>query len=335
VQNPGEQPEAALVLIGDEGTGKGLFFRALKRCFGQHGVQISNIDHLTGRFNKHLIDKCFLFADEIDWQRSKKDEGTFLRVVTEPTIFIEPKNIDSIEWPNRLHIGIASNKQLIVPAGPHARRWVINTVDNRWSLENASQAERNGYFRPLFRQMDEGGGCEAMLFDLLAMDLETWHPRNIVLTDALADQKQQNLDPDVGWLQDILLNGILPGDENGIGITPVEVLFESYLERATKGGGYSRRSNSTKLGMFLTKYGVTKTNRTMKVTRTVKGGSIETRKFRGAYEFPELQDCRVAFEKLTGTKPRWTDPEGAWEAEEIDYERPDNGSGIGLTRGYR
>jgi hypothetical protein len=335
VQHPSEQPEAVIALIGDEGTGRGVFFRSLKRCFGQHGVHISNIDHLTGKFNKHLIDKCFLFADEIDWQRSKKDEGTFLRVVTEPTIFIEPKNIDSLEMPNLLHICIASNKELVVPAGPHARRWVVHVVSNQWSLENADQDARNEYFGALYRQMDNGG-CEAMLHDLLNVDLGDWHPRNIVLTEALADQKQRNLDPETGWLQDILLDGILPGDQEGIGRAPCDILFEHYLERGLKGGGgFSRRSNSTRLGIFIAKHGVMKTDRIVRLRRTLKSGVEETRTFRGVYQFPALKECRETFERLTGTKPAWTEPERVWIAEEIDYERPDKAPGIGFTRGYR
>jgi hypothetical protein len=132
------------------------------------------------------------------------------------------------------------------------------------------------------------------------------------------------------------LQGILPGDQEGVGHTPCEFLFENYLERGAKGGaGYSRRSNSTRLGIILTKYGVMKADRTTMLTRTVKGGSIETRKFRGVYQFPELKECRTMFERLTGTKPVWTDPEGEWIADEDDYGKPNNGSGIGFTGGYR
>jgi hypothetical protein len=63
--------------------------------------------------------------------------------------------------------------------------------------------------------MDHEGGCEVMLHDPLNMDLGDWHPRNSVITDAFADQKHENLEPESGWLQDILLNGILAGNDVG------------------------------------------------------------------------------------------------------------------------
>ena len=67
VQHPGEQAEVALVFRGPEGTGRGIFARMMCRIFGQHAIQVSNIKHVTGNFNRHLRDCCFLFADEAFW----------------------------------------------------------------------------------------------------------------------------------------------------------------------------------------------------------------------------------------------------------------------------
>ena len=59
VQHPEKQGEVAIVLRGNEGTGKGILARALKYLLGQHGFAISNARHLTGNFNAHLRD-CVL-----------------------------------------------------------------------------------------------------------------------------------------------------------------------------------------------------------------------------------------------------------------------------------
>ena len=75
VQNPGERPEVALVLRGDEGTGKGVFLRCLLRIFGPHGLHISDRHHLAGKFNAHLHGCLFLFADEAYWPGDKAAEG--------------------------------------------------------------------------------------------------------------------------------------------------------------------------------------------------------------------------------------------------------------------
>src|SRR5262249_20852760 len=76
VQHPAEPAEAALVLIGGRGTGKGTLGNALVRVFGQHATHISSVKHLVGHFNVHLRDACFLFADEAYWPGDKSGEGT-------------------------------------------------------------------------------------------------------------------------------------------------------------------------------------------------------------------------------------------------------------------
>ena len=64
IQFPAQQGEVAVVLIGIEGTGKGILARATPYILGQHGLAISHAKHLTGNFNAHLRDCVFLFADE-------------------------------------------------------------------------------------------------------------------------------------------------------------------------------------------------------------------------------------------------------------------------------
>src|SRR5262249_16740095 len=64
VQHPNQQPETALVFIGKRGSGRGTLGNFMCRIFGNHGLHISSPHHLVGRFNAHLRQCCFLFADE-------------------------------------------------------------------------------------------------------------------------------------------------------------------------------------------------------------------------------------------------------------------------------
>jgi len=125
VQHPGERAEVALVLKGGKGCGKGVFVRALKRCFGEHGMQISNQEHLVGKFNGHLRSCLFLFADEAFWAGDKKGESVLKGLITEPCLVIEQKGIDAVQWPNRLKIAMAANADWVVPASAGERRYAV------------------------------------------------------------------------------------------------------------------------------------------------------------------------------------------------------------------
>lgn len=203
VQNPDVPAEVALVFRGGRGTGKGMFARALKKLFGQHGLQVSSPAHLTGRFNSHLRDTVLLFADEAIAPSDLSAVGVLKTLVTEPELVIEGKGVNIVQARNLLHIVMASNEQWVVPAGIDERRFAVFDVSGEF-------AQQGKYFGPLAEQLNKGG-YEAMLYDLLNMDLGDWHPRqNVPKTEALNVQKAEGLKGFEAYLFDLLQSGEAP-----------------------------------------------------------------------------------------------------------------------------
>lgn len=211
LQHPTDPAEVVLVLRGRKGTGKGMLGRALSRLFGAHALQISDRKHLVGSFNAHLLQVCFLFADEAFWPGDKSAEGVLKRMITERTLFVEPKGLDGFEVPNRLSIMMTSNEKWVVPASSDERRFVVFDVAD---LRRGDFA----YFTALKKEI-EGDGLQGFLHDMLEMDLADWHPRmDIPETVGLAEQKAESAPPMVNWLGSVLDEGRLPyalRDTNG------------------------------------------------------------------------------------------------------------------------
>ena len=203
VQNPDRQAEVCLVFKGKAGTGKGTLGNTMCRIFGQHAVHISSAAHLTGHFNSHLRDACFLFADESYWPGDKSAEGSLKRLVSEPTLIVEGKGRDSIEVSNMLHVVIASNEEWVVPANERERRYVAYDVPD-------IRIQQESWFAPLYKQMEDGG-YNAMLFDLLHYDLGSWHPRKLPSDTGLLEQQRRSLGPLDSWWIELLENGVLAG----------------------------------------------------------------------------------------------------------------------------
>ena len=210
VQHPGERAEVALVLKGAKGCGKGIFVRALARCFGEHGMQISNQEHLVGKFNGHLRSCLFLFADEAFWAGDKKGESVLKGLITEPVLTIEQKGIDAVQGVNRLKIAMAANADWVVPASAGERRYAVFGCADTYIKGRCDDAERGAYFEALHHELAQGG-LEAMLYDLLDYDLGDWHPRQVYETDALREQKEQSLPPLEEWLVEVLQEGASQG----------------------------------------------------------------------------------------------------------------------------
>jgi len=99
LQRPWESPETAIAFRGPEGTGKGTLGRALMRIAGVHGLTVASSTQFAGRFNAHLRNCVFLFADEALWPGQKDAEGILKQLVTEPVISYEAKGRDIVPMP--------------------------------------------------------------------------------------------------------------------------------------------------------------------------------------------------------------------------------------------
>ena len=204
--------------------------RSETRCaeIFQHSLHISTAEDLTGKFNDHLRQCCFLFGDECYAPQDRRAEGQIKRVITESTLFIEPKGRGKFRVPNMLHCMLASNHDWVVPAGPHERRYMVEKV-----AETHRQDAK--WFDPIYTQM-RNGGYEAMLFDLLHHQLGDWHPRQIVRTAALAEQQEESLSPRDAWWLELLQTGVLAGSND---LNPDRAISNRYEVELVEHSGFS------------------------------------------------------------------------------------------------
>jgi len=224
VQFPDRQGEVALVFRGGKGCGKGIFFRALVKLLGQHGMQIFNPEHLVNKFNAHLGDCVALFADEAFYAGDVKHEGVLKGLVTEPSLPIEAKFKDPSMRRNRLHIMLASNSDWVVPSSKDERRYCVIDV-------SPTRIGDFGYFQEIADELEADGsaGYSAMLYDLLRVPLLEASPEEVEVprigpraskwrsgrpigfnvrrfpdTEALTDQKRLSMSLVQKWWKQVL-----------------------------------------------------------------------------------------------------------------------------------
>jgi hypothetical protein len=199
VQYPDRQGEVAVVLRGDQGTGKGVFANTFGKLWGRHYMPISSAKHLTGSFNQHLRDCVVLFADEAFYAGDKQHEGTLKSLVTEPLLTIEAKGIDAETSSNFLHIIMASNEEWVVPANVHDRRFFILDVGN-------AHRQDGGYFGAIIEEL-KAGGYGALLHLLQTRDISKFDVRKYPETEVLQIQKEFSIPGHVRWWKDKLEEG--------------------------------------------------------------------------------------------------------------------------------
>lgn len=249
VQHPAEKPGTAIVMRGAEGTGKGVFGRVLLELCGRHGFHALHPGHLTGNFNKHLVGKLVIFADEVTWGGRKQEEGVLKGLITEPTTAIEPKGIDAFQARSYCRIVVSSNNEWVVPAGRTARRFLVLDVGERRMGDRA-------YFGALLRQL-EGGGYGGLMGYLAGLDLSEWpDPRAVIATAGLLDQKVESFDSVNRWLHAMLDRGSVdPLLGWPTGKFPTRALHESYLEEAQEAGIQRRTAEMLVMGRLQKVFG--------------------------------------------------------------------------------
>lgn len=313
-QTPQHPGDVALVLRGKKGTGKGTLGFWLGRIAGQHGLQVANAKHVTGSFNGHLQDCVFLFADEACFSGDASQVGILNNLITEKVITIEAKHRNAVTAPNMLHVMMASNNDLIVPASGDERRYcVVDVLPIR---------QKDGsYFGALNDQM-ENGGAAAMLYDLLEMDLTDFDHRVVPETDALRDQKLLNLNDMEQWLFAILSRGWAYRSRHGhlefIEWKPMvatQLLVRSYQQHCSD-NKIARPADQARIGKILTK--VFGEPRRVSGRETIGeinspdrlGGDVIQRVERPmCYELGTIQQAREKFSRRLEIPVDWQDDE--------------------------
>lgn len=296
VQKPGRPGETAIVLRGEQGTGKGFLARTFGHLFGRHFLHISNAAHLIGNFNVHLQDCLVLFADEAFYAGDKKHTGILKTLVTERSIMITPKGIDSEMKANCLHIIMASNEDWVVPAGPVERRFAVLDVGQ-------AHIQDTKYFGEIADKMRDGG-YENLLHYLLTYDLTGFEVRNLPKTQALNDQKVHSLDPMEGWWYYKLEEGKLLVEHEGWQRTVLcEELIQDYVEYGKTFNIQAKRGTPTALGRFLKDRvcpGILKRQGAGTVTI---GDRVVHRPY--YYTFPSLDELREWWDEKFGGTHKW------------------------------
>jgi hypothetical protein len=323
-QFPGEQGEVAIVLCGIEGTGKGTVAKALKRLLGQHGLAISNTRHLTGNFNSHMRDVIFLFADEAFFAGDKAHVGVLKALVTEPTLTIEGKYQNAVEAPNYLHLMLASNEAWVVPASLEARRFFVLNVSDRC-------ANNHDYFAAIHEELDNGG-YEAMLHELLNLDLTGFNHRRAPRTVGLQEQQKLSLPVAEKWWIDVLMRGYVWRSRLGLEnffsewheCVSTELLFDAYVAYAKEARERHPLSREA-LGKYLVRMGcspcrlsdavvgehLVETSSGFGTSRVPK--TLIQPRARG-YQIGTLNEARAKFQKATKlTSIDWADEDDAPE----------------------
>jgi hypothetical protein len=166
-QKPDNKPGSTVVITGEKGTGKSTVFDYVNQLLGRHGITVSQRKQIVGQFNGHLATSLLMVCEEAFWAADPQAEGVLKDMITNKSVLIEKKGYDPIQSQNYTRLALISNSDWVVPASLKDER--------RFFVLRCSNARRGDldFFGAVRKQMEEDGGLEAMMYDLMH-----WKPIN-------------------------------------------------------------------------------------------------------------------------------------------------------------
>lgn len=300
VQNLDRPGGVAIVLRGEQGTGKGKFALNFGRLFGRHFSHVVDSRLLLGSFNAHMRECIVMFADEAVTASDKREESLLKGLVTETTVMSHAKGVDAEAAPNYIHMIMASNNEWVVPAGPHERRFLVLDVNN-------SKRQDSDYFEAIETEMNSGGDA-ALLHLLLNRDINNFNVFKIPATGALTDQQELSLSAEDEWWYDKLQEGeVFSGEGWPTSVFTSHLLYDFRVEmRSNKTFG---RTSATRLCKLIARV----TNNLVKRVQLDPEKPVEVMQADGirrevarpyVFEFPTLNECREIW-KRSGKPSNW------------------------------
>jgi hypothetical protein len=304
VQRPRERIGTAIVLRGKMGTGKTIVGDVVGSLFASHYFLVDDPRYLVGQFNAHMASCTLLQIDEGFWAGDKAAEGRLKGLVTAPKQMIEAKGVDPIRLDNYVRLLFSSNEGWVVPAGMDERRFAVFDVADHWKEDHAR-------FKQLYAELADGGR-EALLADLLAVDLDAEDAPNLRVipkTAALLEQKIRSLDPVAAWWLQRLIDG---SQTHRSGLwrdkVPVATLFNDYL-RTNEKIGVRRRASETEFGIAIRRLApmVERVRATEEIEVWDESSNSQSTVYRRVWclSFPSLWDCRDSFEAALKQQFPW------------------------------
>jgi len=211
VQKPEEKPGIMLVLLGGQGTGKGMFFNFLRALWSHTTLQVSSIDQVIGRFNAQIERNFIICMDEALFAGDKKALDSLKSAITEPVIQIEQKHQPSRTIESVHRFLAASNHDQFARIEKDDRRFVFLRVSSKHKQDTT-------YFAAIAAAIANPVIMGAVLYYLGRKDISEFNVRVRPVTSENLSQKLKSLEGFERYWYEVLSTGNLAGQATKVGL---------------------------------------------------------------------------------------------------------------------
>jgi len=300
VQRPEEKPGVMIILLGRQGTGKGMFFQLLSQLWPRTTLVVSDIAQVVGQFNASLERNFVICMDEAIFSGDRKSQDRLKSLVTEKTLRIEQKyqpsrTIDSVH-----RIFAASNHEHFSRIEGDDRRSLFIRVSNVHQNDHA-------YFGKLSAALNDTVVIGAMLHELMHIDISFFNVRTRPSTQEHDKQKMLSLTGfDRYWYEVLCLGKFMQVHSYSPSEFSKDWMPEGFVSSTTLLQGFKAFDRNSE--RYETVQVAEVTNALKRLCPSLKKDrAIDTGKQLRGFKLPSLNVARSEFESAFSVKIDWED----------------------------
>jgi hypothetical protein len=166
LQHPGAKMQTAIVMHGEEGAGKNLFWEVVRTIYGPYGSVITQ-NELESQFNTWATRKLFMIANEVvSRSELREHKGRLKNYITEKELQINEKLLPLRTEENHMNFVFLSNE---------TQPLALDRTDRRYLVLWTPPAKPPDFYAKVGAEL-EGGGAAALYAYLMALDLADFSP---------------------------------------------------------------------------------------------------------------------------------------------------------------
>lgn len=170
VQKPDEKPSVVPVLIGDQGTGKGLLCEGIMATIlKDYFYKIMTAQTLKERFNTDQACKFLTFIDEATWRGDLVEDGILKSLTGSDKMTVEEKFGGRYTVENFSRYIIASNNKEAVAIERTNRRYIVFETSSEY-------CGKHDFFAKAWAALEKGNLAENVFDYLMSKDISQFNP---------------------------------------------------------------------------------------------------------------------------------------------------------------
>ncbi|WP_168798745.1 DUF5906 domain-containing protein [Herbaspirillum sp. ST 5-3] len=181
LRHPGAKMASSVIMHGDEGSGKNLFWEHVVRSmYGEYGGVITNAE-IESQFNEWASMKLLLICDEVVTRNELKQlKGKLKSMISGKEIRINPKNLPGRDEANHVNFIFLSNE---------LQPLALDKTDRRYLVVWTPPKKDADYYRAVAEQAESGGIQGFYNFLMNELDMGDFNPH----TKPIDTQAKRNL----------------------------------------------------------------------------------------------------------------------------------------------